>query len=126
NAAMSSLADRLEILTDQRQAEQELLAGSVESQNETRIVLAKISEGFAATRAARAGPAIDAATRSHLRNLDQHVKHILDGAERGRDQPVNDIRSEIKLLARTLGAAVDSAGLRAGDRPASPRGEGAP
>ncbi len=112
NAAIRNLADRLETIAEQRQAEQQLLVRLVEAQNETRAVLARLAETL---EAARTPAGMDDATRIHLRNLDQHVKHLVEDAERGRDQFVSDIRGEIKLLARTIGAAVDNAVSRLGD-----------
>lgn len=118
NAAIRNLADRLETVTEQRRAEQQLLVNLVDAQNETRAVLARLADSLGALKS----PAPDEATRGHLRNLDQHVKHLVDDAERSRDQFVNDIRGEIKLLARTIGAAVDNAVARMGEqKEAAPR-----
>lgn len=124
NAAIRNLADRLETITEQRRAEQELLVNLVEAQNETRAVLSRLADSLGALKS----PApMDEAARNHLRNLDQHVKHLVDDSERSRDQFINDIRGEIKLLARTIGAAVDNAVSRMGEqretapRPAAPK-----
>lgn len=120
NAAIRNLADRLETITEQRRAEQELLVKLVDAQNETRAVLSRLADSLGAIKS----PApVDDATRSHLRNLDQHVKHLVDDAERSRDQFVNDIRGEIKLLARTIGAAVDNAVTRIGETRGDTRGD---
>lgn len=118
NAAIRNLADRLETVSEQRRAEQQLLVSLVDAQNETRAVLARLADSLGALKS----PAPDEATRNHLRNLDQHVKHLVDDAERSRDQFVSDIRGEIKLLARTIGAAMDNAVARMGEqKEAAPR-----
>ncbi|HEY8352613.1 MAG TPA: hypothetical protein VIK87_08720, partial [Sphingomonadales bacterium] len=50
NAAIRNLADRLETIAEQRQAEQQLLVRLVEAQNETRAVLARLAETLEAAR----------------------------------------------------------------------------
>ena len=45
---------------------------------------------------------LDAASQSHLRNLDVYVTRLLDETTRGRNEMVQELRSEIKLLARTI------------------------
>ena len=56
------------------------------------------------------GPAdsgIDDATRGHIRNIDVHLVRLLEDSITGRNQMVDDLRSEIKLLARTIAALDD-------------------
>ena len=50
---------------------------------------------------------LDQASRSHLRNLDVYVMRLLEETAEGRDQMTQEIRSEIKLLARTIAAIAE-------------------
>jgi len=47
---------------------------------------------------------LDDASRSHLRNLDVYVTRLSEDASSGRDQLMDELRREFKLLARTLAA----------------------
>lgn len=122
NAAIMTLTERLETLADQRKAEQDLLVKLADAQNGTRDVIGKLTTVLEAGGKSEAG--IDEATRSHLRNLDVHVKHMMDDAAKGRSQFVDEIRSELKLLARTLGGALDQA--RAASSAKAEKAEAAP
>ena len=62
-----------------------------------------------APRADAPGPAIDEASKTHLRNMDVHLKALLNAQSEGRDALMDELRSEIKLLARTLASAIDGA-----------------
>ena len=48
---------------------------------------------------------LDTASRSHLRNLDVVMTRLLEETTSGRDRFTDEIRSEIKLLARTISAS---------------------
>lgn len=89
------LGERLATLTDQMKVEQSLLMKLAEHQKDLRPVLAKIAEsgeygGF------------DEASRTHLRNIDVYLTRLVEDITNGRQQSVEEIRSEIKLLARTI------------------------
>ncbi len=58
--------------------------------------------------AASGGFGIDANSRNHLRNLDAHLTRLSEELAQGRNQSVQDIRGEIKLLARTIAAAASN------------------
>jgi recombinational DNA repair ATPase RecF len=58
--------------------------------------------------ASSGGFGIDANSRNHLRNLDAHLSRLADELAQGRNQSVQDIRGEIKLLARTIAAAASN------------------
>ena len=49
--------------------------------------------------------AMDEATRAHIRNLDLYMARLLEEMTAGRDDAVSQLRSEIKLLARTIAAS---------------------
>lgn len=53
---------------------------------------------------ARSGSGIDEATQTHIRNLDIYMARLLEELSAGRDDLIQQLRSEIKLLARTIAA----------------------
>ncbi|MBT4711765.1 MAG: flagellar motor protein MotA [Alphaproteobacteria bacterium] len=98
NSALLSLADRLATLTDQMRAEQDLMVKLVESQMEIRPVLKQLGDSLGQDRTIT----LDDASRSHLRNLDVYVTRLSEDSISGRDQMIEELRREFKLLARTL------------------------
>ncbi len=48
---------------------------------------------------------MDEATQTHIRNLDVYVARLLEELSAGRDDLIQQVRSEIKLLARTIAAS---------------------
>ena len=50
---------------------------------------------------------IDEQSRLHLRSLDQHLGRLIEDLSRGRQEAVQDIRSEIKILTRTIAALAE-------------------
>ena len=55
-------------------------------------------------RTARHGGGMDEATQTHIRNLDIYMARLLEELSAGRDDLIQQLRSEIKLLARTIAA----------------------
>ena len=45
--------------------------------------------------------------RNHLRNIEGYLARLSEEAAEGRVQTVQDLRSEIRLLARTIAALAD-------------------
>ena len=95
---ISALTDRLVRLVDQIQDEQQQLVTLLERQDEYRSVIQRLAENQ------KAG-AFDEASRVHLRNLDTAMNRLVEETEAGRGLVANEIRSEIRLLARTLAAS---------------------
>ncbi|KJS42260.1 MAG: flagellar motor protein MotA [Rhodospirillaceae bacterium BRH_c57] len=104
-AYQRDLVDRLSTLTDQMRAEQHVLLKMAEGQVELRQTLARFGEVLSRPQTATAG--IDDASRGHLRNMDVALQRLVDEGQRGRDEAVREIRSEIKLLARTIAAIAE-------------------
>jgi septal ring factor EnvC (AmiA/AmiB activator) len=102
SANILALTDRLATLTDQMRAEQDLMVKLVENQMEMRPVLERLAE------TGRQPIALDDASRAHLRNLDVYVGRLLEEMVSGREQSVNELRSEFKLLARTIAAVAEN------------------
>jgi hypothetical protein len=102
NQAIASLADRLMQLTEQMRAEQSLMVRLAESQLELKPVLGKLAEA-----AGRGGLGIDDSTRTHIRSLDVHMARLVEDTSSGRTQLIQEIRNEIRLLARTIAALAE-------------------
>jgi hypothetical protein len=56
---------------------------------------------------AKAAPAIDDATRNHIRNIDLALSRLAEEMNIGRDEMVREVRSEFKFLARTIAALAE-------------------
>ncbi len=102
SANLLSLTERLATLTDHMRSEQDLMVKLVENQLEMRPVLERLAAG--ATRQA----GLDEPSRAHLRNLDVYLQRLLEEMVSGREQSVAELRSEIKLLARTIAAVAEN------------------
>lgn len=95
---LGQLTDRLATLTDQMHAEQQLLVKLVQGQSDLHPIVERLA-------AQQTGNAIDEASRAHLRNLDVVMTRLLEETIAGRGQLADELRAEIKLLARTLAAS---------------------
>ena len=100
NASLIKLTDSLGTLGDQMRAEQHTLIRLTENQSDLKTLLERI-----ATNRVNVGGGLDDATQDHIRNLDVHVARLLQEISAGRDDIVQQLRSEIKLLARTIAAS---------------------
>ncbi len=94
------VGDKLETLTDHMRTQQALMRSLAETQVELKPILAQLA---AAGGGAASG--IDDASRMHLRNLDVYVTRLADDLKAGREDSTQQIRSEIKLVARLIAAA---------------------
>lgn len=95
---LMTIGENLGTLTDHMRTEQVLMKTLADSQIELRPILAKLAESTAS------GGGMDEATRTHIRNLDVYVVRLLEEIAAGRDEIIQQLRSEIKLLARTIAA----------------------
>jgi hypothetical protein len=102
HSGLIALTERLSALGDQIATEQALLGRLIGSQEELRPIVARLVEGDSG---------IDEATRNHIRNMDVYLARLLDESVQGRSQMTHELRSEIKMVARTIAAA--AAGERA-------------
>ena len=108
NAASLQLVEHLGSLGDQMRAQQQMLAGLAENQVQLRIALEKL-----ANPGETSGAGLDEATQAHIRILDIYVARLLEEISAGRDDLIGQVRSEIKLLARTIAAGPATGGGRA-------------
>jgi len=95
------LTERLSTLGDQIATEQALLGRLISNQDDIRPLLVRSAEGNS--------NAIDESSRNHIRNMDVYLARILDETVQGRTQMTHELRSEIKMLARTIAAAASNA-----------------
>ena len=102
NQTFQQLSERLALMTEQMRTEQDVLLRVAETQAELRPVLARIGD------LGRSGFGMDDATRSHIGNLDRIAGRIAEELTLGRDKSVQEIRSEIRLLARTIAALAET------------------
>jgi hypothetical protein len=97
NRSMQSLVERLTHLTDQMRAEQQLLVRIAEQQIEMQPIIRRLAES-----ATQSG--MDESSRTHIRNIDLYLARLIEDINTGRSEAVQDVRNEIKLLARTIAA----------------------
>jgi membrane associated rhomboid family serine protease len=87
----AELTDKLSLLTDHLAAQHQILVKLAES-------VSGQSGGM------------DQATQNHIRNLDLYMARLIEEMVKGREDTVQQLRSEIKLLARTIAALPDNTG----------------
>lgn len=104
---LQALNERLAVLGDHLQAEQTVLRRLADGQNELQPVLVRLGDAIGGSSGG-----LDDASRGHLRNLDIYVARLIEELITGREEMVRHIRSDIKLLARTIAAASEQAGQR--------------
>ena len=78
-----------------------LFARLAETQEALRPILARLAE----PGDRGAGGGVDEATRHHIRNIDAYLARMLEELSIGRQYTVQELRNEIKLLARTIAQA---------------------
>jgi hypothetical protein len=100
NSSLIALTDKLGTLGDQMKAEQNLLLHLAESQMELKPILAKLAE----SGGARGG---DEAMRTHMRNIEMYLARLTEDLSHGRQETIQEVRSEIRLLARTIAALAE-------------------
>ncbi len=96
------LTEKLATLTDQMRAEQALMVKLVETQLDIKPLLQRLGE-----ISTRDIGGVDEATRAHIRNIDVYITRLLEETVSGRTQMVEELRSEIKMLARTIATLND-------------------
>ena len=101
DASLRTLAERLARLTDALQTQPEN-ARTTDVQDETRALLTRIARALE-----RRSDGFDEAMRAHLRSLDGAVGRLLTDSTHGRERLIDEIRGEIRLLARTLSVIAD-------------------
>lgn len=98
--ALRQLSEKMSTITDFMQTEQLIMKKLAETHMELKPALERIASGGGI--GGGGGSGLDDASRTHLRNIDLAVSRMLEESRTGRDGMVSQIRSEIKLLARTV------------------------
>jgi hypothetical protein len=102
NNNLLTLTERIGLLADQMQDEQDLMRRLADNQMELMPVLHRLSDA-----ASTGNFGVDDATRNHLRNIEVYSARMLEELASGRTQAVQEIRNEIRLLARTIAAIAE-------------------
>lgn len=97
NTQLMALTSKLGTLTDSMHTEQTLMQKLAEGQLAQKAILDKLAN-------MNSGGGLDDTSKTHLRNLDLYTQKMLDETQKGREDTVNQIRQEIRLLARTIAA----------------------
>jgi hypothetical protein len=99
NAMLNSLNERMATLSDTLRANQQLMI---------RLAEAQVALGPALTRLGDAREAgHDDVARAHLRNIELLLNRMLAETENGRVQSTAELRSDLKVLTRTIAAIAD-------------------
>ncbi len=91
---LEQLTEKLGTLGDQMRAEQHLLVALAEGQKELKPVLMQLADGAGG----------DPALRQAAHSMDQTLTRMAKDAPASRAQIVEELRGEIRLLARTIAA----------------------
>ena len=99
NQSLRTLTDKLSSMTDFMKTEQNLMVRLAENQLEIKPLLAKMTDGTTG--------GLDTASRNHIRSIDSTLNRLAEEMHAGRDELIRELRSEVKLLARTIAAAAE-------------------
>jgi len=101
NANLVALTERLAALSDQMRSEQALMMRVAENQLELRPALVRLADVVGQSDGG------DDAARGHLRNIELHLARLGEELARGRKETIQEVRGEIRLLARTIAALAE-------------------
>lgn len=96
---IQQLADGLTALTAAMQSDQALMRDLSEGQQNLQKALSTLANQQSAGG--------DQATQRHLASIENHMARFIEQAANGRAETVAEIRSEIRLLARTIAAIAE-------------------
>ena len=100
NSSVVSLTNKLDTLTDQMRTEQSLMMKLAETQLEIKPLLAKIAEASAASSS-------DEKMGKSMRSIDTQLARLIEELGTGRSELVSELRSEIRILSRTMAAIAE-------------------
>ena len=104
NANLLTLAEGLASLSDQMRTEQQLMIRIAETQMDLKPALERMANFAGIDR----DYAHDDLTRQHIRNIDAAIPRLIDELSAGRERMTADLRSEIKLLTRTISGMIET------------------
>ena len=103
NQNLVALTERMGTLTDQMHTEQGVMKRLADTQSQMRAIFSQIADQEQQSNG------LDEATRTHIRNLDLRMEHLVNEMTSSRDYAVQEIRGEIRLLTRTIAAMAEEA-----------------
>ena len=101
NATLASLTDRLGALGEQMKSGQILMVRLAENQLELKPALTRLAD------VAESSLGHDDVLRSHLRNIEAYIARLSEDVVQGREQSVQDLRGDIRIVARTIAALAE-------------------
>lgn len=105
--AMVAISETLAGLTDKTDEQAAHVAQSVETNKALAVAISQLA-GNGLKNETPAPSALDDATKQHIRNLDVGIKRLIEEQARTSEMMVDELRSEIRLLSRTLAAGLDA------------------
>jgi hypothetical protein len=94
NATLHALSERMGNLADTLRTNQQLMLKLAEAQVAIGPALNRLSD--------KRDEGADEVSRAHLRNIELLLNRLLTEAEQGRNQSTAELRSDIKVLTRTI------------------------
>jgi len=101
NTTLASLSDRLGALGEQMKSGQILMVRLAENQLELKPSLSRLAD------AVENAIGHDDALRVHLRNIEAYIARLSEDLVQGREQSVQDLRGDIRIVARTIAALAE-------------------
>lgn len=95
--AIIALSERLATLADTLRTSQQLMLRVAESQHAIAPALTRLADRSDG----------DDVARAHLRNIELYLQRLITETEQGRTQSTAELRSEIKILTRTIAAIAE-------------------
>ena len=103
NSTLASLTDRLGVLGEQMKAGQILMVRLAENQLELKPSLTRLAE------AVENWGGHEDILRGHLRNIEAYIARLTEDVVQGREQSVQELRGDIRIVARTIAALAEDA-----------------
>src|SRR3546814_116395 len=100
NHNLAALTERLSNLTEHMRTEQSVMLSIAETQSSLKTLLTRLAD-------AGQDAGLDKASKGHIRNIDLRLERLSSDLAHGRDSTVEELRSEIRLLTRTLAAMAE-------------------
>jgi hypothetical protein len=98
NQALLAMNERLTLLGDLLSTSQQLMEKLAANQTALGPVLTRLAEQ----------KPVDDVARAHLRNIELLLSRLLTESEQGRSQSLSELRSDLKVLTRTIAAIADN------------------
>ena len=101
NTSIATLAERLGAVGEHIKAGQSLMLRLAENQGELKPALARLAA------IAENSMGQDDVLRTHLRNIEAYMARLTEDVAEGRAHSVQELRGEIRLVARTIAALAE-------------------